>query len=111
MPPKPSGAFKALSSPPNSALPSPKLQSPGMEYDSRRDSEFPINLHEPEVAGTKGRFSYEYDIGPYEMETSMPRERVPYERPMSAQELEGTRVQVQEMDASPADKGPADKDR
>ena len=39
----------------------------------------------------------------------MARERVPYERPMSAQELEGTRVQVQELDASPAEKGPGDE--
>lgn len=68
-------------------------------------------MHDPEVIGKKDRFSYEYDIGPYEMETPIPRERVPYERPMSAQELEGTRVQVQELDASVVDKDPADKDR
>jgi hypothetical protein len=110
MPPKPTGAFKALPSEPTPALPSPGLQSSGTKIASRRDSEFPISLHEPEVVGKKNRFSYEYDIGPYEMESSMPRERVPYERPMSAQELEGTRVRVQELDASPADKGPGDQD-
>ena len=109
IPPKPTGAFKPLPSEPTSTFPSPGLQSPDMESNPRRDSEFPITLREPEVVGKKDRFSYEYDIGPYEMETAMPRERVPYERPMSAQELEGTRVHVQEMDASPADKGPNDQ--
>ena len=38
------------------------------------------------------------------MDSPMPHQRVPYERPLSAQELEGTRVHVQELDGEPADK-------
>ena len=99
---RPSGAFTALSSQPNSALPSPGLPPQGT---SRRGSEFPISLHEPEIAGRKGRFSYEVDVGPYEMDSPAVHQRVPYERPLSAQELEGTRVQVQELDAMPSEGG------
>lgn len=103
---KPSGAFTALSSQPNSALPSPALQSPMPQFPkgvSRRDSEFPISLHDPGTPGPKARFSYEHDIGPYEMETPAVHQRAPYERPLSAQELEGTRVRVQELDATPSE--------
>lgn len=81
-------------------MPSPGLPSSiPPSFDSRRESEFPISLHEPSIAGRKGRFSYEYDVGPYEMDSPVVHQRVPYERPLSAQELEGTRVQVQELDA------------
>lgn len=74
---------------------------------SRRDSEFPISLHDPGTPGRKARFSYEHDIGPYEMDSPAVHQRVPYERPLSAQELEGTRVQVQELDATPSEeRGP-----
>lgn len=99
---RPSGAFTALSSQPNSALPSPGLPPQGA---SRRDSEFPISLHDPDSSTRKGRFSYELDIGPYEMESPAVHQRVPYERPLSAQELEGTRVQVQELDATGSERG------
>lgn len=129
---RPSGAFTKISSQPNSALPSPAIGSgpnsafpspaigsPGFQHDTaresgfsvglqrdvRRESEFPISLHEQDVgAKRKSRFSYEYDTGPYEMETPTVHHRVPYERPLSAQELEGTRVIVQELDAMPRDK-------
>jgi hypothetical protein len=56
------------------------------------------------MAAQMKRFSYEHDIGPYEMETPALHQRVPYERPLSAQELEGTKVLVQELPASPTER-------
>jgi hypothetical protein len=57
------------------------------------------------MAAHAKRISYEQDIGPYEMETPALHQRVPYERPLSAQELEGTKVRVQELDANPPERG------
>ena len=39
------------------------------------------------------------------MESPAVHQRIPYERPLSAQELEGTRVQVQELDATGSGRG------
>ena len=39
------------------------------------------------------------------MDSPAVHQRVPYERPLSAQELEGTRVQVQELDAMTSARG------
>ena len=60
---------------------------------------------DPDMAAHVKRFSYETDVGPYEMETQVVHQRVPYERPLSAQELEGTKVLVQELPASPTTRG------
>ena len=52
----------------------------------------------------KERFSWEHNAGPYEMSSQEALHRMPYQRPSSAQELEGTKVHPQEMDGGPADK-------